>query len=73
MTKTKITVAGGVSSIDEIREVARIGVDVQLGMALYTGKINLAEAFIESLNWKGELIPTITQDHRGQVLLPRLQ
>jgi len=81
LTRNKITVACGVSSIDEIRELSKIGVDVQIDMALYTGRINLAEAFIESLNWKSvdglmplgattnELMPTITQDYTGEVLM----
>jgi phosphoribosyl-ATP pyrophosphohydrolase/phosphoribosyl-AMP cyclohydrolase len=68
-TKNKITVAGGVSSIDEIKSFARMGADVQIGMALYTGKITLAEGFIESLNWEKGLIPTIVQDTSGQVLM----
>ncbi|MDR0707657.1 MAG: phosphoribosyl-ATP diphosphatase [Treponema sp.] len=52
-----ITAAGGVSTIDEIEELAALGCDVQLGMALYTGAIALADAFARSLNWKKGEIP----------------
>jgi len=67
----QITAAGGVSTLGEIEEIAAIGCDVQLGMALYTGKINLADSFIVSLNWKkGEsLLPIIAQSPDGQVLM----
>ena len=68
LTTNKITVAGGVSSMDEIRYFASLGVDVQLGMALYTGWVSLDEAFIESLNWRNSLIPTVIQDSSGRVL-----
>ncbi|MCL2373924.1 MAG: phosphoribosyl-ATP diphosphatase [Treponema sp.] len=66
-----ITVAGGVSTLDEIEQIADLGCDVQLGMALYTGKLNLADAFIASLNWKKSqtLLPVIAQSPDGQVLM----
>jgi len=69
-----VTVAGGISTLEEIEAIARMGCDVQLGMALYTGKINLAEAFIASLSWNsawqdGELLPVIAQAPDGQVLM----
>ncbi|MDR0722142.1 MAG: phosphoribosyl-ATP diphosphatase [Treponema sp.] len=70
-----LTVAGGVSTLEEIEELAALGCDVQLGMALYTGRIDLGEAFIRSLNWKkgaspqGSLLPVIAQSVDGQVMM----
>ena len=65
-----VTVAGGVSTLDEIEGIAAMGCDVQLGMALYTGKVSLADAFAASLNWKKEaMLPIIVQSPDGQVLM----
>jgi len=66
----QITAAGGVSTLDEVETLASMGCDVQLGMALYTGKLDLAESFVSSLNWKkSELLPLIAQSADGQVLM----
>lgn len=68
-TETKLTVAGGVTTMEEIKQVASLDAHVQLGMALYTEKIKLEEAFIEMLNWKADLMPTVTCDTANQVLM----
>ncbi|MDR3325677.1 MAG: phosphoribosyl-ATP diphosphatase [Spirochaetaceae bacterium] len=68
----RITVAGGVTTIEEIELLASAGCDVQLGMALYTGTISLEDAFIHSLNWAksaDKLLPVIAQSPDGQVLM----
>ncbi len=42
-TGHEITAAGGITTIDEIRELHELGVHSALGMAIYTGKLDLAE------------------------------
>lgn len=65
----KITAAGGISKPGEISSLSKMEANIQLGMALYTGKISLEEAFFATLDWEKGLIPTITQDQVGQVLM----
>ncbi len=65
----KITLAGGISKEEEIRNLTRMGANIQLGMALYAGKLSLEEAFFATLDWEKGLIPTITRDQKGQVLM----
>jgi phosphoribosyl-ATP pyrophosphohydrolase/phosphoribosyl-AMP cyclohydrolase len=66
----RLTAAGGVSSVAEAASLARLGVDVQLGMALYTGAVSLAGAFIACLDWeKAPLMPVIAQSEAGEVLM----
>ena len=69
-TKNHLTVAGGISSLKEIKELSKLDVDLQLGMAIYSGEIKIEDAFMESLNWdKSQLIPTIVKNERDQVLM----
>ena len=43
LTKKEITAAGGISTIDEISQLEKLGINSALGMSLYTGKINFAQ------------------------------
>lgn len=45
----KLTVAGGVARTEEVAELDAMGIDVQVGMALYSRKMNYADAVISPL------------------------
>jgi phosphoribosylformimino-5-aminoimidazole carboxamide ribonucleotide (ProFAR) isomerase len=42
-TDHEITAAGGITTIEEIRELQRMNIHAALGMAIYTGRLHLAE------------------------------
>jgi phosphoribosylformimino-5-aminoimidazole carboxamide ribotide isomerase len=42
-TGHEITAAGGITTLDEIRALADMNVDAALGMAIYTGKLDLTQ------------------------------
>ena len=42
-TQLEITAAGGITTLDEIRELQRLHIHAALGMAIYTGRLDLAE------------------------------
>lgn len=42
-TALELTAAGGISTLEEIRELARLGIHSALGMAIYTGRLSLDE------------------------------
>lgn len=65
----RMTVAGGISSIEEVGECASAGIDVQLGMAIYTGALKLRDALSACVDWSKGLVPTVTTDEAGQVLM----
>jgi phosphoribosylformimino-5-aminoimidazole carboxamide ribotide isomerase len=72
ITEKELVAAGGISSIDEIIELEKIGAGCQLGMSIYTGKVDLEEAYTSLLDFKkGDgLIPTVIQDvHSKEVLM----
>jgi phosphoribosylformimino-5-aminoimidazole carboxamide ribonucleotide (ProFAR) isomerase len=42
-TKHEITAAGGITTLDDVRQLLAMNVHAALGMAIYTGRLNLAE------------------------------
>ena len=66
----RVTIAGGVSTVDEVAVLARLGADAQVGMALYTGAISLAEAVAAPLvsERADGLWPTVVVDEGGVAL-----
>jgi phosphoribosylformimino-5-aminoimidazole carboxamide ribotide isomerase len=42
-TALEITAAGGITTVEEIRELAKLGIHAALGMAIYTGRLDLKE------------------------------
>lgn len=65
--EAEVTIAGGVTTAEEVANLDRIGCDAQIGMALYTGKLGLAEAFAAPLesDRSDRLWPTVVTDERG--------
>jgi phosphoribosylformimino-5-aminoimidazole carboxamide ribotide isomerase len=43
LTQHELTAAGGITTLEEIRELQKLGIHAALGMAIYTGRLNLAE------------------------------
>lgn len=69
--KCRVVAAGGVNSLEQIVELEKMGCDVQLGMALYTGVVSLKDSFIGCINWEkvNGMVPVIAQSESGEVLM----
>ncbi len=68
--ETHVTIAGGVSTTEEIATLDRLGADSQIGMALYTGSMTLGDgvaAVLRSDRSDG-LWPTVVVDEGGVAL-----
>jgi phosphoribosyl-AMP cyclohydrolase / phosphoribosyl-ATP pyrophosphohydrolase len=59
-----VTIAGGVSDTANAAELCTLGLDVQVGMALYKGLLDPAEVVVRTVDFEkqGGLVPTIVQD-----------
>lgn len=66
----RVTIAGGVTTAADIAALDRLGADAQVGMALYTGRLDLADALAAPLtsDRPDGLWPTIVVDEGGVAL-----
>jgi phosphoribosyl-ATP pyrophosphohydrolase len=66
----RVTVAGGVREASDVGAIDRAGADVQVGMALYSGKMALAEAIAAPLrsDRPDGLWPTVIVDQHERAL-----
>jgi len=49
LTKNEITAAGGITTLEEVKQLERDSINSALGMAIYTGKLNL-ESLLKLIN-----------------------
>ncbi len=65
-----VTVAGGITSYEDLQWINAQGANSQIGMAIYSGKMSLDEAFLSLVDFnKMSLIPTVVQDVKTQKVL----
>ncbi|MCH7814761.1 MAG: phosphoribosyl-ATP diphosphatase [Planctomycetes bacterium] len=66
----RVTIAGGITTADEIATLDRIGADAQVGMALYKDRLTLADAVAAPLvsDRPDGLWPTVVVDDHGVAL-----
>ena len=63
-TKNDVMVAGGITTLEEIKQIHDLGFDQVLGMAITSGKLDIMDCYIRIIDFykDGGLIPTIVQD-----------
>ncbi len=66
----RVTIAGGVTTPADVAALDAIGADAQVGMALYTGKLDLGDAIAAPLrsDRPDGLWPTVVVDELGRAL-----
>ncbi|MEZ5472584.1 MAG: bifunctional phosphoribosyl-AMP cyclohydrolase/phosphoribosyl-ATP diphosphatase HisIE, partial [Marinicella sp.] len=65
-----VTVAGGITSYEDLQWINSYGANSQIGMAIYSGRMNLNEALMSLVDFeKMPLVPTVVQDVNTQKVL----
>jgi phosphoribosyl-ATP pyrophosphohydrolase len=67
---SRVTIAGGITTPEEIAELDRLGADAQVGMALYSGQLTLGDslAALMGSDRPDGLWPTLVVDESGTAL-----
>ncbi|MSP93242.1 MAG: phosphoribosyl-AMP cyclohydrolase [Myxococcales bacterium] len=71
-TPNRVVAAGGITTLAEVAALDAMGASCQLGMAIYTGRLDLGACVVGLGQWEkgGGLLPVVTQDAAtGQVLM----
>jgi phosphoribosyl-ATP pyrophosphohydrolase len=69
-SRVSVTVAGGITSYEDLQWINKKGANSQIGMAIYSGQMKLDKAFISLVDFnKMALIPTIVQDVKTNKVL----
>lgn len=70
-TDRHVVAAGGITSLQEVVALDRLGASCQLGMAIYTGALSLTDCVMAMLDWSKHdgLLPVVVQDDRHQVVM----
>ena len=66
----RLTVAGGITTVEEVAAIDQLGAEAQVGMAIYTGRMDLADCIgaILRLRTNAHLWPTVVTDELGVAL-----
>lgn len=66
----RVTIAGGVTTAEDIAALDRMGADAQIGMALYSGRLSLGDGFAAPMvsDRPDGLWPTVVCDEHGLAL-----
>jgi phosphoribosyl-ATP pyrophosphohydrolase/phosphoribosyl-AMP cyclohydrolase len=70
VTDRSITVAGGIRNADDIRALEELGMNAQIGRAVYEGSLDLVEAFVAQVRFSADgLVPTVVQSAAARDVL----
>ena len=62
-SSVQVTIAGGITDLEDIEWFSRRGANGQIGMSIYTGRLSLNDCFMAQLDFdKAALVPTVVQD-----------